>query len=288
MNIPRWNIGIIGGGPGGLFTAYRLEQLCSTPLRISIFESSNRLGGKLLTEQFTAKGIQYEAGAAEFYDYSSIDEDPLRELIEHFGLQTQPMGGTSIVQENKVLGTIEDVHDSLGESALHEFLQFNNRAKSEVSPRQFYDGTSTSHINAWGTSLQEDRFNTSLDRLSNKTKKYIQQHIHSDLAAEPAQTSHRYGLDNYLMNDPAYMQLYSITGGNDLLVHALACRPSPDVRLNTKKHPWKTKKLVWNIKNIQGGTKMLLWSSKKVYGILRSVYRIPRSSMVYQDAFMGY
>ena len=234
MKMPRWNIGIIGGGPGGLFTAYRLEQLCSTPLNVSIFESSDRLGGKLLTEQFSANGIQYEAGAAEFYDYSLIDEDPLRELIEQFGLQTQSMGGTSIVQENTVLGTLEDAHDSLGEVALREFLRFNDRAKSEVSPRQFYDGTSTSHINARNTILQEERFSTSLDHLPNKTRKYIQQHIHSDLAAEPVQTSHRYGLDNYLMNDPAYMQLYSITGGNDLLVHALARRLSTRIRLNTK------------------------------------------------------
>ena len=30
------------------------------------------------------------------------------------------------------------------------------------------------------------------------------------------------------------MQLYSITGGNDLLVHALACRLSANIRLNTK------------------------------------------------------
>ena len=234
MNMPRWNIGIIGGGPGGLFTAYRLEQLCSTPLNVSIFESSDRLGGKLLTEQFSANGIQYEAGAAEFYDYSLVDEDPLRELIEQFGLQTQSMGGTSIVQENTVLGTLEDAHDSLGEVALREFLRFNDRAKSEVSPRQFYDGTSTSHINARNTILQEERFSASLGHLPNKTRKYIQQHVHSDLAAEPAQTSHRYGLDNYLMNDPAYMQLYSITGGNDLLVHALARRLSARIRLNTK------------------------------------------------------
>ncbi len=234
MNMPRWNIGIIGGGPGGLFTAYRLEQLCSTPLNVSIFESSDRLGGKLLTEQFSANGIQYEAGAAEFYDYSLIDEDPLRELIEQFGLQTQSMGGTSIVQENTVLGTLEDAHDSLGEVALREFIRFNDRAKSEVSPRQFYDGTSTSHINARNTILQEERFSASLGHLPNKTRKYIQQHVHSDLAAEPAQTSHRYGLDNYLMNDPAYMQLYSITGGNDLLVHALARRLSARIRLNTK------------------------------------------------------
>ena len=68
---------------------------------ISIFEASNRLGGKLLTEQFSIKDFQYEAGAAEFYDYSLIDEDPLRELIEHFGLPIQPMGGASVVQDKK-------------------------------------------------------------------------------------------------------------------------------------------------------------------------------------------
>ena len=254
MNTPRWNIGIIGGGPGGLFTAYRLEQLCFTPLNISIFESSNRLGGKLLTEQFSANGLQYEAGAAEFYDYSLIDEDPLRELIEHFGLQTQSMGGTAVVQEKRVLGTIEGLHDSLGEASLREFIRFNDRAKTEVSPRQFYDSTSTSHINAGHTSRQEERFSTSLHYLSHKTKNYIQQHIHSDLAAEPSQTSHRYGLDNYLMNDPAYMQLYSITGGNDLLIHALACRLSANIRLNTKittvrKNAQNTLELSWETKN---------------------------------------
>ena len=252
MNMPRWNIGIIGGGPGGLFTAYLLERYRSTPLNITIFESTHRLGGKLLTEQFSSKDMYYEAGAAEFYDYSLIDEDPLRELIEQFGLQTQSMGGASIVHRNTVLGTIEDTSDSLGDAALREFLRFNNRAKSEVSPRQFYDSTSTSHINAWGTSLQEERFNISLDQLANTTKNYIQQYIHSDLATEPSQTSHRYGLDNYLMNDPTYMQLYSITGGNDLLIDAIAYRLSADVRLNTnvttiKKGAENTLELSWEI-----------------------------------------
>ena len=219
MKIPRWNIGIVGGGPGGLFTAYLLEQYHSTPLNITIFESTNRLGGKLLTERFSSSDIHYEAGAAEFYDYSVIDEDPLRELIEQFGLRTQSMGGASIVRGKTVLGTIEDAQDNLGEVTLQEFLRFNNRAKSEVSPRQFYDSTSTSHINAWGTSLQDERFNHALDQLANTTKNYIQQYIHSDLATEPSQTSHRYGLDNYLMNDPAYMQLYSITGGTVSYTH---------------------------------------------------------------------
>ena len=34
------------------------------------------------------------------------------------------------------------------------------------------------HINAWGTSLQDERFNPRLDQLTNTTKNYIQQYIH--------------------------------------------------------------------------------------------------------------
>ena len=173
MSKHRWNIGIVGGGPGGLFTAYRLEQLCSTPPTISIFEASNRVGGKLLTEHFSTKDFQYEAGAAEFYDYSLIDEDPLRELIEHFGLPIQPMGGASMVQEKKIIGTLEDACDILSNTAFNEFIRFNNRAKSEVSPRQFYDGTPTSHIKSHHTNSSEERFSTTLDQLPVETKKYV-------------------------------------------------------------------------------------------------------------------
>ena len=36
-----------------------------------------------------------------------------------------------------------------------------------------------------------------LDQLPTEVKNYVRQQIHSDLAAEPHQTSHRYGLDNY-------------------------------------------------------------------------------------------
>ena len=67
------------------------------------------------------------------------------------------MGGTAIVREKTVLGTIEGLHDSLGEASLREFMRFNDRAKTEVSPRQFYDSTSTSHINSGHTSLEEER-----------------------------------------------------------------------------------------------------------------------------------
>ncbi|MFM8933751.1 MAG: FAD-dependent oxidoreductase, partial [Gemmataceae bacterium] len=58
--------------------------------------------------------------------------------------------------------------------------------------------------------------------------------IHSDLATPASKTSTAYGLQNYLMNDPAYMRLYRIAGGNEQLIRALADRISARVRLRAQ------------------------------------------------------
>jgi monoamine oxidase len=62
-------------------------------------------------------------------------------------------------------------------------------------------------------------------------REYVEKMIHSDLATEPAMTSIGYGLQNYLMNDPAYMHLYGIEGGNERLVRELTARIDADLRL---------------------------------------------------------
>jgi monoamine oxidase len=62
-------------------------------------------------------------------------------------------------------------------------------------------------------------------------KQFIKVQIHSDLATEPEDTTVEYGQQNYLMNDPAYMQLYGIEGGNYRLPLELARRCRADVRL---------------------------------------------------------
>jgi len=80
-------VAIVGGGPGGLMTAYQLQQRCSVPVDVTIYEASSRLGGKILTSQFASAPVPYEAGAAELYDYSQVGEDPLRELVERLGLR---------------------------------------------------------------------------------------------------------------------------------------------------------------------------------------------------------
>ena len=42
-------IGIVGGGPGGLFTARLLTKKLNDAIEITVFEAAPRLGGKVLT-----------------------------------------------------------------------------------------------------------------------------------------------------------------------------------------------------------------------------------------------
>lgn len=227
----QWRIGIVGGGPGGLFAAYLLEQLASPPPAITIFEASDRLGGKVLTKRFSAGGPRYEAGAAELYDYSAIDHDPLKELVEKLRLPILPMGGTAISWNGQLLSTMDDIGDHFG-SAADRLVAFDRRAKSEVSPREFYEAVHASPRQQ-ATSVSPDlRFSHTLSRLTIPVQQFVEHLIHSDLATEPAETSHHYGLDNYLMNDPAYMGLYCIAGGNEQLIDRLAARLTARIRRN--------------------------------------------------------
>src|SRR5438045_9107303 len=90
-------VGIMGGGPGGLLAAYFLVQKCPMDCDITVFEASGRLGGKVLSRRFTQAPVPYEAGVAELYDYSALGPDPLRHLIKTLGLKTRPMRGPTVV-----------------------------------------------------------------------------------------------------------------------------------------------------------------------------------------------
>ena len=91
-------IGIVGGGPGGLFCAYQLQKLANEPLELTILEAADRFGGKILTPKFTGSSLAYEAGAAEFYDYSHLDCDPLKQLVtDELALPISEMGGSAVV-----------------------------------------------------------------------------------------------------------------------------------------------------------------------------------------------
>lgn len=222
-------IGIIGGGPGGLMTAYLLQKKASSLQDITIFEASDRLGGKIVSGQFATNHARYEAGAAEFYDYSAIDEDPLKELIAELGLGICRMSGSSLVYNNRSMATLEDVHEHLGENAANEWKTFDRLARDLISPLEFYRSGETEGVRPIHLAR---RFDSMLGEESfPRVSRFLKSMIHSDLATEAASTTVEYGLHNYLMNDPAYMSLYAIIGGNEQLPKELASRIRANHRL---------------------------------------------------------
>jgi protoporphyrinogen oxidase len=212
-------VAIIGGGPGGLMTAYRLQQRCPVPFEATIYEASSRLGGKILTKQFASAPVAYEAGAAELYDYSHVGEDPLRELVEELGLTVKPMNGNAVVIDDEVLRNFDDVGRMYGEPARQALLEFDDRARHWMSPQEYYDSD-------WKASNADPmagrNFHEELEQVPDEAaRKYVRTLVHSDLATEPHRTSASYGLQNYLMNDASYMRLYTIEGGIERLPQEL-------------------------------------------------------------------
>jgi monoamine oxidase len=223
-------IGIIGGGPGGLMTAYLLEQRSREPLDITIFEAGDRLGGKIVTRRFDSAPVTYEAGAAELYDYSRLGPDPLRDLIAQMGLTTRPMTGGTVVLDDKFLKTEADIRRELGDATWAALARFNRKARAAISPADYYESD-------WKADnddrLSSRTFRALLARIPDPAaRKFVEVAVHSDLATEPHRTSAMYGLQNYLMDAPEYMRLYTIDGGIERLPQELAKRLSARIHLH--------------------------------------------------------
>lgn len=226
----RVAVAIIGGGPGGLMAAYLLQKRATFPIEITLFEASDRLGGKVLTTRFaSAPDIHYEAGAAEFYDYTQLGPDPLRDLIAELGLATSPMQAGGTIIGNRIVRDASDLRRELGESACLALHQFEQQARCLISQADYYESDWRKDNNE---SISRQTFHDLLREVPDAiARDYLRMMSHSDLACEPHQTNASYGLQNHLMDEPDYMQLYSITGGNEQLILALAAGISAHVRL---------------------------------------------------------
>jgi hypothetical protein len=210
-------------------TAYLLERRARR-CAVTLYEAGPRLGGKVVTREFAHAPVHYEAGAAELYDYSRLGPDPLRELVESLGLSTSPMSGGTVVLGNHVLGGLADVRREFGDGPCRALRRFNRRARAAISPAEYYESD-------WKADnadpLSRHSFAALLRRVADPVaRRYIEVAVHSDLATEPEHTSAAYGLQNYLMDEPDYMRLYTIDGGIERLPRELANRISARVHLN--------------------------------------------------------
>jgi hypothetical protein len=224
-------IGIIGGGPSGLITAYLLEQKTPEPIEIHLFEASDRLGGKICSQRFNHVPLLYESGMAELYDYSHIRPDPLRRLVDHLGLPTIQLSGETIIFQDKLLKSYWELGEHFGSETAQSLLEFDQKAIALISPENYGQLLNPEINNHPWTSCS---FQSVLEEISDPiARQLVKIGSHSDLGTEPHLTNGLYGIENWLVDNLHYMRLYAIEGGNERLPQALKNAMAAEIHLNS-------------------------------------------------------
>ena len=225
------DLAIVGGGPGGLMSAWYLRKKLGDLCRITIFEASERVGGKILTRKFDSADAMYEAGVAEIYDYSMTGPDPLRELIQHFGLQTIPMDAEQVMLDGELLNDVPGMRRKYGNKTANAIEAFRKRCASMVSPIEYYEGVGAhDNENPWAYMTCEELLDKEVsDPIA---KRFFKVMSRSDIATESHNTNGLNALKNFVMDVDDYIGLYSIQNGNEQLIGGLRSEVDADIQLN--------------------------------------------------------
>ena len=227
----RARVAIVGGGPGGLFTAYMLNRY-KPDLEVTLFEAADRLGGKIMTRRLAGSGAMYEAGAAELYDYSGIGEDPLRSLVTDLGIATLPIEGGTVFFDGHRIESEQDISTCLGVEAHRQIEAYTRKARTLFSPAAYFDEDYASPQSAaLAGKTYADHLCGIKDGLA---RRFVEVVAHSDVATDAHATSATYGVQNWLMNFPDYMSLYTLRGGLSTLVDGVAARLRAHIRLGSR------------------------------------------------------
>ncbi len=225
------DLAIIGGGPGGLMSAWYLKKKLNGLCRVTIFEATDRIGGKVLTKKFDTAPATYEAGVAEIYDYSMIGPDPLRELIQHFGLQTIPIDAEQVMLDGVLLNDVAGMRKKYGAKTADAIEAFRKKCSTMMTPAQYYEGVGA-HDNEhpWAFTNAEELLDREVkDPIA---KRFFKTMARSDLATEPHNTNGLNALKNFVMDVEGYIGLYSIQNGNEQLIDCLRGEIDADIQLN--------------------------------------------------------
>jgi protoporphyrinogen oxidase/SAM-dependent methyltransferase len=254
-------VAIVGGGPGGLLSAFLLDQKASKPLEITLFESDSRLGGKIRTETFSSVPVPYEAGAAELYKFrrdplwlmvtrtlglpiirmhgSTVmdgddvlrDKKTIRRRLGKKESRDLRMFGSTVVLGDRIIRNKGDILKHFGEDTWRALKKFHKQACRARSFQEFYDsGWPADNDHPWSSQSLSQILGSVHDE---NARHYLTTLLHSDLATEPHLTDGLYGLENFLINDDRYCKLYSIKGGLERLIDTLASRVSARIRLRS-------------------------------------------------------
>lgn len=225
------DLAIVGGGPGGLMSAWYLKRKLGDLCRVTIYEASDRLGGKIVTRKFDSAPAMYEAGVAEIYDYSMTGPDPLRELIQHFGLQTIPMDAEQVQFGGELLNDVAGMRRRYGATTAAAIEAFRKRCTEMMSPIEYYEGVGAhDNENPWAYKTAEQVLDEEVE--DETAKRFFKVMARSDIATESHNTNGLNALKNYLMDVDGYIGLYSIQNGNEQLIECLQSEVNADIQLN--------------------------------------------------------
>jgi monoamine oxidase len=215
-------IAIVGGGPSGLMTAHLLERALGTSCRLTLFEASQRVGGKIQTRRFESASVPYESGVAECYAYEAIGHDPLRQLVEELGLNAVPTGSSAVVMNGACLPDESALGTHFGAHTLRVVEDFRQRTVAMLPLSSWYRGFGPDdNRHPWASRTCADILEEVPDPIA---RRYLKITAHSDMATEPHLTSGLIGLRNFLKSVPVYGAQYSIEGGMEMLPRRLATR----------------------------------------------------------------
>lgn len=212
-------------------SAWYLKKKLGDLCRVTIYEASDRLGGKIVTRKFDSSPAMYEAGVAEIYDYSMIGPDPLRELIQHFGLQTIPMDAEQVMLDGVLLDDVPGMRKKYGAKTAAAIEAFRKKCAKMISPLEYYEGVGAhDNENPWAKLTAEEL----LDKeVSDPTaKRFFKAMARSDIATEAHNTNGLNALKNFVMDVEGYIGLYSIQNGNEQLISCLRSEVNADIALN--------------------------------------------------------
>jgi monoamine oxidase/SAM-dependent methyltransferase len=226
-----FDLAIVGGGPGGLMSAWYLKKKLGPLCRVTIFEASDRLGGKIVSRTFDTAPALYEAGVAELYDYSMTGPDPLRELVQHFGLQTIPMDAEQVQLDGELLDDVPGMRRKYGDKTADAILAFRKTCSEMVTPLEYYEGVGA-HDNEhpWAWTNCEQLLDQEID--DPVAKRFIKVMARSDIATESHNTNGLNALKNFVMDIDGYIGLYSIQNGNEQLIEGLRSEVDAEIQLN--------------------------------------------------------
>ncbi len=212
-------------------SAWYLKRKLGPLCRVTIFEASDRVGGKVMSAKFDAVPAPYEAGVAEIYDYSMTGPDPLRNLIQHFGLQTIPMDAEQVMLDGELLNDVPGMRRKYGNATADAILAFRKRCEGMISPTEYYEGVGAQdNEHPWINVNCEEL----LDREVSDpvAKRFFKVMARSDIATESHNTNGLNALKNFVMDIDGYIGLYAIQNGNEQLITCLQSEVDADIQLN--------------------------------------------------------